>query len=121
MTTPLRLRVHVSEPFDFERENARGADLFGVAMDSTGTNDEWKIDLDEAFTFNEVNYDAVLIAPRYVGEHLEQVHDALLGVPVRIAHRSSNGWHYAMTGMVSLAPKEQQTPPDAHEDDRNDI
>lgn len=110
MADPLHLRVHVSEPFDFEREN-ESADLYGATVDHEGDADEWEVDLEEWFTFNELDYDMVLIAPRYVGEHLGKVHDALLGVPVRIAHRTPNGWHYAMTGMISLAPESTASAP----------
>lgn len=103
MTDPLRLRIHVSEPFDFEREN-ESADMFGSTVDHDGDADEWEVELEAGFTFNEVDYDAVLIGPRYVGEHLDRVQDSILGVPVRIAHRTSQGWHYALAGMISLAP-----------------
>lgn len=110
MADPLRLRIHVSEPFDFEREN-HNADLFGFTTDQDGDADEWEVELEGWFTFNELDYDAVLIGPRYVGEHLSRVHDSILGVPVRIAHRTPDGWHYALAGMISLAP----LPPATHE------
>lgn len=104
MTKPLHLRVHVSEPFDFERDNDC-SDLYGTTRDHERDDaDEWEVHLEGWFTFNENDYDTVLIAPRYVGEHLGKVHDALLGVPIRIAHRTADGWHFAMTGMLSLAP-----------------
>jgi hypothetical protein len=103
MTEPLRLRVHVSEPFDFERENAE-PDLFGWTVDDDGESDEWEVVLEGSFRFNKTGYDRVLIGPRYVGEHLDKVHNALLGLPIRIAHRTREGWHFAMTGMLSLAP-----------------
>jgi len=104
MDKPVRFRIHVSEPFDFEREND-SADLFGTTLDHLNAdNDEWMIELDGWFRFNELDYDMVLIGPRYVNEHLSRVFDALLGVPVRIAHRTPQGWHFAMTGMLSLAP-----------------
>jgi hypothetical protein len=101
---PLRLRIHVSEPFDFER-HAGTTDLFGTTQDHADReNDEWLVELEEWVRFNDADYDQMLIGPRYVGEHLSRVHDALLGLPVRIAHRVPDGWHYAMTGMISLAP-----------------
>jgi len=103
MTDGLRLRIHVSEPFDFEREN-ESSELLGWTLDDDGDSDEWEVTLDAIFTFNEKDYDRVLIGPRYVGEHLDKVHHALLGMPVRIAHRTGEGWHFAMTGMLSLAP-----------------
>lgn len=104
MTELLRIRVHVSEPFDFEREND-SPDLFGVTRDHADADaDEWAVHLEGHFSFNDNDYDMVLIGPRYVGEHLSRVHDALLGIPIRIAHRTADGWHFAMTGMLSLAP-----------------
>jgi hypothetical protein len=107
MGQALRLRVHVSEPFDFERENA-SPELFGWTQDDDGEADEWEVVLDAPFTFNKTDYDRVLLAPRYMGEHLDKVHNALLGMPVRIAHHTTDedgqGWHFAMTGMLSLAP-----------------
>ena len=113
MTGPLRLRIHVSEPFDFEREND-SSELFGWTTDDDGESDEWEVTLEEGFTFYKSAYDRVLIGPRYVGEHLDRVHDALLGVPVRIAHRTEEGWHFAMTGVLGLAP------PPPPEDDNGD-
>ncbi len=111
MTEPLRLRIHVSEPFDFERENP-SPDLFGVTRDHRDADaDEWVVALETGFTFNEEEYHAMLISPRYVGEHLSRVFDSFLGLPVRIAHRIEDeegmGWHFAMTGMISLAPPPQ--------------
>ena len=115
MTEPVRLRLHVSEPFDFERTN-ESADLFGITRDHhDDENDEWQIELECSFVLGEDAYDNVMIAPRYVGEHLGRVFDALLGQPVRIAHRTDDGWQYSMTGMISLAP----LPVDDH--DKNDL
>lgn len=110
MTAPLRLRIHINEPFDFERENV-SAELFGATLDHDGELDEWQVELDDWFTLHKTMYDVVLLSPRYVGEHLERVHDAILGVAVRIAHRTEDGWHYAMAGMMSIVP------PDPDEDD----
>jgi len=104
MAQPVRLRVHVSEPFDFERQNG-GADLFGSTQDSADPDtDGWVIDLDGWFHLGDEDYDVVLVAPRYVGEQLSRVFDSILGFPVRIAHRVPDGWRFAMTGMLSLAP-----------------
>jgi len=104
MSPAIRLRLHVSEPFDFERHND-SADLFGTTRDhEAGDADEWVIELESWFQFNDHDYDTVLVSPRYVGEHLSRIFDAILGHPVRIAHRTPEGWHYAMTGMLSLAP-----------------
>ncbi len=104
MTRPLRFRVHVSEPFDFERANG-GADLFGTSLDSVDADAaEWTIALESWFHLDDEDHDVVMVAPRYVGEQLSRVFDSLLGLPVRIAHRVPDGWHFAMTGMLSLAP-----------------
>ncbi|MCE7798225.1 hypothetical protein LWE61_16935 [Sphingobium sufflavum] len=112
----LRLRVYVSEPFDFERENDSN-DLFGWTMDHERDEDEWEIRLERGFRFHKTAYDRLLIGPHYVGEHLSKVHDALLGVPIRIAHRTAEGWHFAMTGMLSLAPPPPPPPPSGDETD----
>lgn len=116
MQRAVRLRVHVSEPFDFERENGL-TDLFGTTVDHhDGDAEEWGIDLEDWFSFNRSDYDMVLVAPRYVGEHLSRVFDTFTGFPVRIAHRTPEGWHFAMTGMLSLPPPE----PDESENDSDD-
>ncbi|MBT2185706.1 hypothetical protein [Sphingobium nicotianae] len=113
MSKPVRFRVHVSEPFDFERWN-ESADLFGTSADCQNEEaDEWMIELEGWFRFNEADYDVVLVAPRYVGEHLSRVFDSILGFPVRIAHRTPDGWHFAMAGMLSQAP----SPPEENEQD----
>ncbi|MBO9671480.1 MAG: hypothetical protein J7485_13290 [Sphingobium sp.] len=108
MSEPLRLRIHVSEPFDFERENP-SPDLFGTTIDHLDTEaEDWLIQLETGYTFHEEDYAEMLLSPRYVGEHLSKVFDSILGVPVRIAHRIEDeeepGWHFAMTGMITLAP-----------------
>jgi len=119
MSETLRLRIHVSEPFDFERENP-SPDLFGTTLDHLDEKaEDWLIDLETGYTFHEDDYTDMLISPRYVGEHLSKVFDSILGVPVRIAHRieddEEEDWHYAMTGMISLAPAEPG-PPEQAED-----
>lgn len=108
MKEPLRLRIHVSEPFDFERENP-SPDLFGTTLDHLDEEaEDWLIELETGYAFHEEDYADMLLSPRYVGEHLSKVFDSILGVPVRIAHRIEDeeepGWHFAMTGMISLAP-----------------
>lgn len=120
MQPAVRLRLHVSEPFDFERHNA-SADLFGATQDHSNTDaDEWQVELEASFLLNGEEHDTVLISPRYVGEQLSRVFDALLGQPVRIAYRAPDGWHYAMTGMISLAPLQDAAKP-SPDDDQTDI
>ena len=117
MTGPLRLRIYVSEPFNFERWNEH-ADLYGATFDHHDeSNDEWVIELERWFHFNDADYDSVLVAPRYVGEQIRRVFDALVGIPVRIAHRTPEGWHFAMTGMLSLPPLEPGEADDMKNDD----
>ncbi|AOF98322.1 hypothetical protein OVY48_17395 [Sphingobium sp. SA2] len=115
MTQHLQLRVHVSEPWDFERI-AGTAELSGWTIDHADpANDEWVVHLDEGFDFHERHIGTLLVGPRYVGEHLHRMFDAVAGLPVRVAHRQDDGWHYAFTAMIS----ERADPSDAH-DDRND-
>lgn len=103
MTAHLKLRIHVSEPFDFARRNEGREDLTGWTVDYVDRDlDEWEITLDRGYDLNDVHHGRVLVSPRYVGEHLLKVHDALVGLPIRIAHRLDGDWHYAMTGMLSL-------------------
>lgn len=105
MPRPVRFRIHVAEPFDFERANG-GADLYGTLLDGADTDAaEWTIRLEERFHLDEADHDMVLVAPRYVGERLSRTFDAIAGFPVRIAHKVPEGWHFAMTGMLSLAPQ----------------
>ena len=119
MHQKLRLRVHVSEPFDFEREN-ESSDIFGTTVDHEDEeSDEWCVELEGGYSFNEEYYEEILLAPRYVGEHLSRVFDSFVGFPVRLAHRTADGWHFAMTGMISLAPPlppEQQGDTEPKED-----
>ena len=79
--------------------------------------DEWLIDLDKWFHFHDADYDTVLVAPRYVGEHLNRVFDSFMGLPIRIAHRTPEGWHFAMTGMLSVPPPD----PTANDSDPDDM
>jgi hypothetical protein len=104
MKTPIRFRIHINEPFDFERENGSD-DLYGTTVDHEGQDsDEWIIELENWFRFNEADYDVVMVSPRYVGEHMSRVFDSILGEPIRIAHRTPEGWHFALAGILSLAP-----------------
>lgn len=107
MPRPVRFRIHVAEPFDFERANG-GADLYGTLLDGADADAdaaEWTIGLEGRFQLDEAEHDVVLVAPRYVGERLARTFDAIAGFPVRIAHKVPDGWHFAMTGMLSLAPQ----------------
>lgn len=102
MTAHLKLRIHVSEPWDFERANGTD-ELTGWTVDyADEENGEWEVELDHGFEFRDHHYGRVLIGPRYVGEHLNRVFDVVVGFPVRIAHRLDGNWHYALTGTVTV-------------------
>ncbi|MEJ7935629.1 hypothetical protein WG907_15370 [Sphingobium sp. AN558] len=101
MTDHLKLRVHVSEPWDFERI-AGSAELTGWTIDHADPdNEEWEVHLDHAIDVNDRHITTLLAGPRYVGEHLSRMFDAVTGFPVRLAHRQDDGWHYAYTAMIS--------------------
>ncbi len=108
MTAHLKLRIHVSEPWDFERANGT-AELTGWTVDyADEEEEEWEVTLDQGFELHERHYGRVLLSPRYVGEKLQRVFDAVVGFPVRIAHRQDGSWHYAMIGMASLRHEEEE-------------
>ena len=110
MTTHLKLRIHVSEPFDFER-HAGTAELTGWTVDHDDPeNEEWEVQLDQGFDFHERRIGRVLVSPRYVGENLSRMFDALAGFPVRLAHRDEGAWHFAFTGMISERHEREQEP-----------
>ncbi|TNE42172.1 MAG: hypothetical protein EP321_14940 [Sphingomonadales bacterium] len=102
MTAHLKLRIHVTEPWDFARETEM-EDLTGWTVDyAIDELEEWELMLDASYKMHGTVHGRVLISPRYIGERLNRVFDALVGLPVRIAHRLDGEWHYAMAGTVSL-------------------
>ena len=108
MTDHLKLRLHVSEPWDFERANGTD-ELTGWTIDyAIEELEEWEVMLDHGFDLHERHYGRVLVSPRYVGEHLSRIFDAITGFPVRIAHRMDGDWHYAMTGMLTIRRADQE-------------
>jgi hypothetical protein len=101
MTGHLKLRIHVSEPWDFER-TAGTAELTGWTVDHVDPdNEEWEVHLDEGFDYHERRIARLLAGPRYVGEHMSRMFDAVAGFPVRLAYAQAGGWHYAFIGMIS--------------------
>jgi hypothetical protein len=101
VTQHLKLRIHVTEPWDFERD-AGTADLTGWTVDHADPeNEEWEVHLDQGFDFNKRHIGTLLVGPRYVGERLERMFDAVAGFPVRLAHRLDNDWHFAFVAMIS--------------------
>ena len=103
MTAHLTLRIHINEPWDFERSTGR-SELTGWTTDyENAANGEWEVTLDEGFEHNEHRYARLLVAPRYVGEQLSRIFESIVGFPVRIAHRSGDdGWTYAFAGTLSV-------------------
>lgn len=110
MTGHLKLRIHVSEPWDFER-SAGTADLIGWTIDHADPdNEEWEVHLDEGFDFHDRRIGRLLAGPRYVGEHLARMFDAVAGFPVRLAYRSDGAWQYAFAGMISQHHERKEEP-----------
>ncbi|AUW58353.1 hypothetical protein C1T17_09800 [Sphingobium sp. SCG-1] len=103
MTSHLKLAIHITEPWDFERKTGV-QELGGWSVDHEDeANAEWEIILDEGFDYHGRRFARLLVSPRYVGEHLSRIFDAVVGFPVRIAHRSGDGgWHFAFAGMLSV-------------------
>jgi len=120
VSEPLHLRIHVSEPWDFERI-AGTAELSGWTHDHADPgNEEWEVRLDEAFEYHEMDIDQLLASPRYVGEHMSRTLDAVTGFPVRLAHRQDDGWHYAFTAMISPRRDSQEGSSPERRDDGQD-
>ncbi|PZU60139.1 MAG: hypothetical protein DI547_03640 [Sphingobium sp.] len=112
MTAHLKLRLHISEPWDFPRatglEEVTGWTTDYVHAEGDAPNEDWELMLDEGFDYHERRIGRLLVSPRYVGEHLSRVFDAVVGFPVRIAYRQDGGWQYAMTGMLAIRHDDDQ-------------
>jgi len=103
MTHHITLTIHITEPWNFESIAGR-SELSGWTLDhEIDDSEEWEVTLDEGFDFHNRRYARLLVSPRYVGEHLARIFDAITGFPVRIAHKTHDGgWHYAFAGMLSV-------------------
>ena len=109
MTAHLKIRLHVTEPWDFERI-AGTADLTGWTVDHADPdNEEWEVHLDEGFDIDKRHVGALLASPRYVGESLNRMFDAVAGFPVRLAHQLNGEWHFAFAAMISERHERQDT------------
>ncbi|GLT01832.1 hypothetical protein GCM10007897_32320 [Sphingobium jiangsuense] len=107
MTAHLKLRVHITEPWDFERQTGM-EDLTGWTVDYVIDElEEWEVMLDASYRLHDVVHGRILVSPRYVGERLGKIFDTIVGTPVRIAHRLDGDWHYAMAGTLSLRHDEK--------------
>ncbi|RXR27580.1 hypothetical protein [Sphingobium fluviale] len=105
----LKLRVHITEPWDFARQNEGREELTGWTYDQEIDElEEWEIELDAGYELHAVVHTRILVSARYVGEHLSKVLDAIVGFPVRIAHRINGEWHYAMAGMLSVRREKEE-------------
>ncbi|MGD9810184.1 MAG: hypothetical protein AB7U35_02465 [Sphingobium sp.] len=108
MTEHLKLRIHITEPWDFARQTDL-EELTGWTVDyAIEELEEWEMTLDAGYKMNNVVHGRVLISPRYVGEHLGKIFDSIVGFPVRIAHRLDGDWHYALVGMLSLRREKEE-------------
>jgi hypothetical protein len=109
MTAHLKLRIHITEPWDFARETGV-EELIGWTTDyADPENEEWEVLLDHSYKFHDVKHGRVLLSPRYVHEHLSRIMDALVGFPVRIAHRMDGDWHFALAGMATIRHEHEET------------
>jgi hypothetical protein len=107
LTEPLRLHVHVNEPWDFERENGVTS-MVGWTVDHLDPeNVEWEVALEQSFLLHEEPFDRVLVSPRYVGEGLSRVVEDFVTASIRIAllldneESGESEWHYVMTGTLA--------------------
>ena len=119
MTQHLKLRIHVSEPWDFERITGV-AELSGWTIDHADPDSEqWEVHLDEGFDFHERHIGTLLVGPRYVGEHLSRMMDAVAGFPVRLAYRQDGNWQFAFAAMISQRHDKPHENGDGREDQDN--
>lgn len=109
MAELLKLRVHITEPWDFARQNDGREEITGWTHDhEIDELEEWEITLDSGYELHEIRHGRILVSPRYVGEHLSKIFNAFVGFPVRIAHRMDGEWHYAMAGMLSIRREKEE-------------
>jgi len=108
MTEHLKLRIHINEPWDFMRQTGI-EELTGWTIDhEIDELEEWELMLDGGYKMNGVVHNRILISPRYVGEHLTKIFEAIVGFPVRVAHRMNGEWHYALAGMLSVRREKEE-------------
>lgn len=98
---PLRLHIHVNEPWAFERQNGV-ASMIGSTLDYLDPeNEEWEVALEQTFTLDDEPFDHVLVGARYVGERLGRVINDFVTAAIRIARFDGEDWHYEMTGTLA--------------------
>jgi hypothetical protein len=104
---PLRLHVHVNEPWDFERENGVTSMVGWTTDHLDPENVDWEVALEQSFLLHEEPFDRVLVSPRYVGEVLGRVVEDFVTASIRIGLLMDNEdgtdseWHYVMTGTLA--------------------
>ena len=81
----LPLRIHISEPWTFEREN-ESADLTGWTADHRyHDKEDWVVHLDTPITIDEEVFEQLRLSPRYHGETFEHViENSLVNLTVNI-------------------------------------
>lgn len=100
-SSPLRLHVHINEPWAFERENGVSS-MIGTTLDHLDPDcDDWLVALEQSFMLHEEPFDRVLVSPRYIGERLDRVVDDFVTAAIRIARFDGEDWHYEMTGTLA--------------------
>jgi hypothetical protein len=98
---PLRLHVHVNEPWAFERENGVSS-MVGTTLDHLDEDcTDWEVTLEQAFVLHEEPFDHVIVSPRYIGERLHPVIHDFVTAAIRIARYDGEDWHYEMTGTLA--------------------
>lgn len=101
MTDNLKVRLHVTEPWDFERW-AGSTELLGWTTDHHDPDaQEWEVHLDQGFDYDKRHIESLLAGPRYVGEHIRRMFDTPAGFPVRLAHQLDGEWQFAFGAMIS--------------------
>lgn len=98
---PLRLHVHVNEPWAFERQNGVSS-MVGSTLDHLDPScNDWEVLLEQRFTLDDQTFDRVLVSPRYIGEILHRVTEDFVTAAIRIARFRGHEWQYEMTGTLA--------------------
>jgi hypothetical protein len=98
----LRLRIHVAEPWNFDRYNPT-SELIGWTVDhQDADNEDWLVHLDEHFTWEDKSFSTVIVTTRYLGERLARIIDSLATISVDIGRRIDGAWRYDMAGILAF-------------------
>jgi hypothetical protein len=114
----LALRIHVSEPWTFEREN-ESADLTGWTADHREPDKEdWIVNVNRPYVIDEERFEQMRVSPRYLGESFHNlVENSLVSLSVNIvpcgrSWADMDGRPLAMVGLISrdLQPETRTEP-----------